>query len=265
MTDYHLFVQTKAVGAGSQDFALKYGDNYIDIPDPSIYSPTTYIAFDPGGEFIDVSVWSSFYNPWEPSSGSDTWMTFSNIVNNTGSGNGWGSFRVTAAENSSGDRTGDIDIISKYNGTWNIDTSQNETTTSTIVLNFANEVNLSDADLVQDRYWQVTTSGWQSGDQIDINITTDATLYSGTETFSAYYRIGGGTWVQVVSRTTTGSNNVTIPNLAYDSSTDFRLRIGDKTESNADFCATITGGSFDSGSGSISVGSFDTECVAIIS
>lgn len=108
--------------------ALKSGTQYFAIPDPSLYVNDTYIPFDPAGSYQDVSVLSTFMNSWEPSSGSATWITFSNIVNN-GIDGGWGSFRATAANNNVADRTGTINVIARYS-TWVIDVSQNKVVVS---------------------------------------------------------------------------------------------------------------------------------------
>jgi hypothetical protein len=107
------------------NYILKSGDIYSAIPDPSIYANNIFIPFDPAGSYQDVSVLSTFMNSWEPSSGSSTWITFSNKVNQEGLDNGWGSFRATAEANGEENRTGTINIISRYDGIWPIDVSQN--------------------------------------------------------------------------------------------------------------------------------------------
>jgi hypothetical protein len=104
---------------------LKLGSRYAAIPDPSLYVNDTYIPFVPAGSFQDVSVLATLMNSWNPSSGAASWLTFSSIVNSAAEGNGWGSFRVSAASNSVSNRTGTISVISRFN-TWEIDVSQNK-------------------------------------------------------------------------------------------------------------------------------------------
>lgn len=104
-------------------YVYKAGNSYISLPDPSLYVNTNFIPFVPAGSYKDVSVFSTLMNSWEPSAGNNTWITFSNIVNKNGGG--WGSFRATAANNNIADRTGTINVISRYN-TWEIDVSQNK-------------------------------------------------------------------------------------------------------------------------------------------
>jgi len=116
---------TKYVFTSSNGYAYKIGEQYIAIPDPSLYVNDTYIPFEPAGSYQDISVNATLMNNWEPSSGSASWITFSNIVNNGAVPGGWGSFRATAASNNVADRTGTITVISRYN-TWEIDVSQNE-------------------------------------------------------------------------------------------------------------------------------------------
>lgn len=106
-------------------YAFKSGERYISIPDPSLYVNDTYIPFEPAGSYQDISVNATLMNNWNPSSGSASWITFSNIVNSGAVPRGWGSFRATAAANSTADRTGTITVISRYN-TWEIDVSQNK-------------------------------------------------------------------------------------------------------------------------------------------
>lgn len=117
-------------------FVFKYGaaggalikqtaSAYAGIPDPSIEINDHFIPFTPAGSFQDVSVYSTFYNSWEASSGSASWITVSQMANNGALGNGYGTFRATAASNSSGNRTGQIRVLSKYDGYQVIDISQN--------------------------------------------------------------------------------------------------------------------------------------------
>lgn len=114
---------TKYVFTSNNGYAYKLGQQFIAIPDPSLYVNTNFIPFVPAGSYKDVSVFSTLMNSWEPSAGNNTWITFSNIVNKNGGG--WGSFRATAPSNNMGDRTGTINVIARYNN-WAIDVSQNE-------------------------------------------------------------------------------------------------------------------------------------------
>jgi len=114
---------TKYVFTSNNGYAYKLGQQFIAIPDPSLYVNTNFIPFVPAGSYKDVSVFSTLMNSWEPSAGNNTWITFSNIVNKNGGG--WGSFRATAPSNNVDDRIGTINVIARYNN-WAIDVSQNE-------------------------------------------------------------------------------------------------------------------------------------------
>jgi hypothetical protein len=124
---------TKYLFKDSAGNIYKAGNSYISLPDPSLYVNDTYIPFLPAGNFQDISVYSTLMNAWEPSSGSATWITFSNKINQ--GGNGWGSFRATAASNSIGNRTASIVIRSKYNN-WTINASQNQVIADSISLDY---------------------------------------------------------------------------------------------------------------------------------
>lgn len=108
-------------------YVYKAGNSYISLPDPSLYVNKSFIPFEPGGSFMDVSVWTSFLNSWQPFEDAAPWLSFSNIVNPAGEGNGWGSFRVTASANNTADRTGEFYVVAKYSSNdWTIDVSQNK-------------------------------------------------------------------------------------------------------------------------------------------
>jgi hypothetical protein len=169
-------------------YAYKLGNDYIGLPDPSLYVNDSYIPFLPAGNFQDISVYSTLMNGWEPSSGSASWITFSNKVNQ--GGNGWGSFRATAAANSTGNRTATITIKARYNN-WAIDVSQNQV---------ADSISLN-----------TTFMSWNGATEEGVQKTNVVTS-SGSWTASVTSDPGGIVTAYTASGSGSGSINITLNN-----------------------------------------------------
>lgn len=126
------------------------------------------------------------------------------------------------------------------------------TTPSTIVIDF--EGNPTGTTAV--RYDEIVISGMQSGDQIDISINIVANLFvTGFASVSVYYsRNSTSSWNLLQSWSSEGNYNVNDSVLNVSEGDTMRIRIACSAGGLDDFAGctvTLTGGSFDSGSGTI--------------
>lgn len=124
---------------------------------------------------------------------------------------------------------------------------------------------LSNTFSSQDGYRAVNITGMQSGDQIDINYTVFVEI-SGNGSAAAYYRKNGGGWVQQGYST----NSTTFGGIAYNvvPSDTVEIRIDVEISGFGDAAsaeAVLYGGTFDSGSGTISTSSPNSFIVAVSS
>lgn len=166
---------TKYVFTSSNGYAYKIGEQYIAIPDPSLYVNDTYIPFSPEGGYQDVSVWTTFMNSWQPFQDAAPWLSFSNIVNPGGSGNGWGSFRVTASANNTADRTSEFYIVAKYSDDWTIDVSQNKVVVADSINIYPTWQSWAGNEASDSKAFSLTSSGaWTA----TVTSDTDNIIYS---------------------------------------------------------------------------------------
>lgn len=125
---------------------------------------------------------------------------------------------------------------------------------STIVIDFDGSTTyLSNSPGDVDGYQGIVFSGRQSGDIIDISLTVECTI-SGTGSVAFDYRINSGTWVQLGSYSSSqGTTSKSVPNVDHDDTVDIRIDCGASgLGTSVSGTASLTGGTFDSGSGTIS-------------
>jgi len=150
-----------------------------------------------------------------------------------------------------------IDDISFWNGKAKSGISNihglDLTVTSTITIKFAASTTMiTDTDFTKDGYRGIIFTGRQNGDVINVNISHQFSNAVYAEA-KVYYRINGGSWVQVHSYSSNGSGTDSIPNIDYNDTVDVRLYVNTTAIGGAGtLSVTLTGGTFVSGGGSIS-------------
>lgn len=104
-----------------------------------------------------------------------------------------------------------------------------------------------------DGYQGIVFSGRQAPDIIDISMTVECTI-SGTADVTFYYRKNAGSWVSLGNySSTTGATAKSIPDVDSDDTVDVRINCdASGLGASVSGTATLTGGTFDSGSGTIS-------------
>jgi hypothetical protein len=114
----------------------------------------------------------------------------------------------------------------------------------------------------KDAYKNYPITGRVSGDIITLNLSTSCTYdygYGSTLVARVYKRENGGSWVQIQSYSGPGTSTETITGVDYNDTIDLRVYVkltAPYAVANAACHVTVTGGTFTSGTGTISVGSY---------
>lgn len=132
---------------------------------------------------------------------------------------------------------------------------------SNVVVDFSNSITWAeDFDYAKDGYQSLVLTGRQSGDVITLNVNVDFILDTGSIRCRVWYSINSTTvWTQLFNETTTTNTDVNIPGV--DDNDVVRIRVNIFTQSptsSGDVAVTLTGGTFTSGSGTVTAsGSVD--------
>ena len=104
-----------------------------------------------------------------------------------------------------------------------------------------------------DGYREVIISGMQSGDTIQINFSHEAWFWNLIDDAAVYYAINQtSTWTYLDSYGSSGSGSSSIPGVDYGDTVYIRIRIDSSgMGASGSIEAELTGGSFSSGSGTV--------------
>jgi len=133
------------------------------------------------------------------------------------------------------------------------------TSPSDIDIEFEGTTDYGEGSNPDDGFRNVIITGRQEGDVIDLNFQASCVI-TGNCTATVYYRKNGGAWQQVAQFTSTNTGtNEQVPNIDYNDTVDIRCEseisgLGDSVTTTA----LLINGTFDSGSGSITVNSPNT-------
>jgi len=229
----------------------------VEIKEPTFHlniSPTEasfgYEAGDP--EYVSIAVDTNV--DWDASDGGLDWISLTPRLGT--------SLRISCTENSNtNSRDASVWIYPTSAGTGlanqYIDVSQGGApSSSTIIVDFSGSttviMNSSDE---YEAYKAMVMTGRQSGDEITLNFSTTATISSsGPATATIYSSINStSSWTLEKTFTVTDSDTFTVTGIDYNDVVRIKVKliiIDDESDS-IDLDVQVTGGSFQSGSGSI--------------
>lgn len=120
---------------------------------------------------------------------------------------------------------------------------------------YGTEVIITNGSTEQDRYAPINRVAHSSPNTMSVTLNIYLITY-GTSQAYAYYRLNGGSWVSIASRTTAGTTNTTytINNFDYNDIIDVRTRAIVISNYNNTSSATISSVSWYSGSGNLAKG-----------
>lgn len=138
---------------------------------------------------------------------------------------------------------------------------------NTVTIKFESSTNwLEQSTSNMDGYREVIISGMQSGDTITINFSHGANFFNYIDSAAVYYAINQTTtWTYLDSYGDSGLGSSSIPGVDYGDTVYIRLRIeATGMGASGDIFALLTGGSFTSGSGTVTDVSPNTFSVAFL-